>query len=230
MNNSSTPNDNTGQLIKTNADRGDAMKKVNITQRNKSALKSSGWDIHARTIARRVRKSEKSNKAQHRREFSRSDRAGQTPASNQPVKTVSDVVAYVAEQLRGRLVIALNGYADVKRNQFENPEAVWLALHCLATEVYDARLGDRPAPQLAQTVFETCGWQYAPNQSKTVLQRHPREYTTSYLGKEYKIDNHLKWGVGTDPSKIMRIAFAVDKRRKVIIVGYIGPHQRTRRS
>ena len=230
MNNSITSNGSIDQSIKTRSEGGDTLNNTNIAQSKKSVLKSSGRDIRARTRSRRVRKLDNANKAQHRREFSRVRRRGQNPASSQPIETVSAVVAHAEEKFKGKLVFALNRRSFVKGNPFEETAAFWMALHCLGTEVYEASVGKLSAPQLEHIVYEACGWKYAANQGKDVKQRFRDEYTTQYNGKTYEIDRHLKWGIGRNSRKIMRIAFAVDKRRKLIIVGYIGPHQRTRRS
>ena len=230
LNNSNIHNGNTDQLNKTISHGGDALNNTNVVQHSKSELKSSERDRHARTKSRRVRKLANANRAQHRREFSRTDRGQQVQASNQPIETVSDIVARVEKQFEGKLVFALNRRSFVKGNPFEETARFWLALHCLGTEVYEASVGELSAPQLDLVVREACGWKYSANQGKDVKQHFQGEYTTRYNGKTYEIDQHLKWGVGRDSRKIMRIAFAVDKRQKLIIVGYIGPHQRTRRS
>ena len=145
-------------------------------------------------------------------------------------ESVVEVVEYAESKFRGHLVFALNGDSHVKGNPFINLDVLWKALECLATIVRDSKLGTSSHPQLADAVLERCGWEYAPNQGKDIRRRKPDAYSTWYKGKQYDIQRHLKFGVGTDARCIMRVAFAWDSKLEKIIVGYIGPHQPTRRS
>jgi hypothetical protein len=49
-------------------------------------------------------------------------------------------------------------------------------------------------------------------------------------GRKAYAEQHLKFGVGADPSNMIRIGFFWDDLKKVWVIGYIGPHQRNTKS
>ena len=83
---------------------------------------------------------------------------------------------------------------------------------------------------LNESIKSTCGgWEYKPNQKDITFNMYPEWYTTTMDGTTYELRKHIGKGTGRD-SNIIRIAFNWDDASQRVLVGYIGPHQRSRAS
>ena len=58
----------------------------------------------------------------------------------------------------------------------------------------------------------------------------PEWYRTRVDDREYELDMHVGKGTSFDPQNTIRIAFDWDDEGKRVVVGYIGRHQKNRRS
>ena len=86
----------------------------------------------------------------------------------------------------------------------------------------------KASPELIE---EACpGWFYRANQSDTTMGRFPDWYRTKVNGATLELSNHVGKGTSHDPRHTIRIAFAWDEENDRIIVGFVGVHQRNRRS
>ena len=144
------------------------------------------------------------------------------------IENVSDAVRYAEDMYPDRLLLKTNSKSQVRDNPFEKPEDVWEALKWLATDVsgrqgrHIRRPGLRPVSQgsLWLAVQE---WS-ARYDKKQVSSEW---YTTKTNNKTYWLLEHIGTGASKDARHTIRIAFDWDKDEKLVVVGYIGQHQRT---
>lgn len=143
------------------------------------------------------------------------------------IENVSDAVGYAEGMFPDRLLLKTNSKSQVRDNPFEKPEDVWEALKWLATEYRDARAGISSIPDFDLSVREACGWQYKSDQHETTRNKYREWYTTKTNNKTYWLLEHIGTGASKDARHTIRIAFDWDRDEKMVVVGYIGQHQRT---
>ena len=143
------------------------------------------------------------------------------------IENVSDAVRYAEDMFSDRLLLKTNSKSEVRGNPFEKPEDVWEALKWLATSYRDARAGISGVPDFDLSVREACGWQYKSDQHETTRNKYREWYTTKTNNKTYWLLEHIGTGASKDARHTIRIAFDWDKDEKLVVVGYIGQHQRT---
>ena len=161
----------------------------------------------------------------------RLDEAG-LPAEGWPApRTVRDAVALAGKLFPDRLAIALNSKSDNKRSQFQKPQEVFDALAWLATAYHQRRGNPGGSPDFDKLLKESCpGWSYKSSQTEITREQFEEWYTTIWEGRRYDLSPHLGKGISYDPQNTIRIAFDWDDDRKRVVVGYIGMHQRNRKS
>jgi len=138
------------------------------------------------------------------------------------------VVRSVVASHPERLVLALNSRSQLRGYPFEDLEALGSALTFLATTYWEARFAGRSCPDLKGELQRTAtGFSYQPHQSDGTTGRYPEDYVTTWEGREYPLTRHVGKGTARDRRRCVRIAFAVDDEREVIVLGYFGQHQRT---
>jgi len=143
------------------------------------------------------------------------------PVDAESVRSVREAIAQAREMFPDRLLIKLNSRSN-EDTPFVNPPEVLDALAWLAT-AYRNGPTDR--------IGETCpGWFYKSNQSASTMGQFPDWYRTRVNGTAWKLAAHLGKGTSHDPHHTIRIAFAWDEPNERVIVGFIGLHQRNRRS
>ena len=143
------------------------------------------------------------------------------------VESVEDAVSLAGELFEGKLLVSMNSKSEVEGNPFEKPAEVWDALEWLATTYYDSRTGGASVPDFDQSIREACGWWYKSDQHETTHNKYRDWYTTRVNGKRHWILEHIGTGSGRDARHTIRIAFDWDRDERVVVVGYIGQHQRT---
>lgn len=162
-----------------------------------------------------------------------SESAGQArPEEEEPVQLakVDDAVELAAKSFPDRLRIALNSKSN-SNTPFQKPDEVFDALAWLATEYHRRRSNPGDAPNFDKLIKESCpGWSYKPKQTEVTKEQFAEWYTTTLDGKSYQLDAHIGKGTSFDPHQTIRIAFDWDDELKQVIVGYVGRHQRNRRS
>ena len=151
----------------------------------------------------------------------------QSPGANgEDLPDIKTAVEVAGHSFEDRLLFALNSKSE-KNPSFEDTTSVWKAFEWLATEYYESRCnGFDGVDGFDEASREACGLWYKPKQSDTAKGKYPDHYTTKVNGTTYWLDEHIGRGSG-DPRTMIRIAFAWDKDRRVVVVGYIGRHQRT---
>ncbi len=160
----------------------------------------------------------------------RLDEAGLPAEGRTETRTVRDAVALAGKLFPDRLAIALNSKSD-KRSQFQKPQEVFDALAWLATVYHHRRANPGGSPDFDKLLKESCpGWSYKSSQTEITREQFEEWYTTTWEGKSYVLNPHLGKGISYDPQNTIRIAFDWDDDRKRVVVGYIGMHQRNRKS
>ena len=130
---------------------------------------------------------------------------------------------------RDRLVFRPNKKSELDYG-YRRPKEVWDALDWLATTYHDAQTGKARIIDLNESIRNTCsGWEYRPNQTDITFNTFREWYETTWDGKPYELREHLAKGTGRD-ANVIRIAFAWDEDAERVVVGYLGPHQRSRAS
>ena len=142
------------------------------------------------------------------------------------MQDVKDVIERAEAAFRRELVIRLNSRSE-KAPQFRDAQSVWNAFAWLATDYYKSRCGEASEVDLDYSLREACGWWYKPNQSDTAMNKYRDYYTTKVNGQTYVLDKHIGKGSSKDPRYTIRVAFAWDKERQIVVIGYVGQHQKT---
>ena len=146
------------------------------------------------------------------------------------VVNVSDALALAEKTFPSRLRLALNSKSN-KNSPFQKPEEVFDALAWLATEYHRHRSNPGAAPNFDKLIKESCpGWSYKSKQTALTKEQFAEWYTTTLDGKTYELDAHIGKGTSFDPQQTIRIAFDWDNDLRQVIVGFLGRHQRNRRS
>ncbi len=155
------------------------------------------------------------------------DAAGGEPV---PLRSVSDALALAEKTFPDQLLFALNSKSD-RNTPFRKPDEVFDVLAWLSTEYHRLRAEPGANPDFNRLVKEACpGWSYSPGQAEVAKEQFADWYTTTVDGKTYDLYPHIGKGASFDPQNTIRIAFAWDDDLRKVIVGYVGLHQRNRRS
>ena len=137
---------------------------------------------------------------------------------------VASVLEFVETRWPSQLKLALNRASD-PHTYFDQPSQLYSALEWLATTYRDARTGEKTVTNLDVSLFTTCGWRYRPSQPDSVPGRYKADYQTIDDGTTYILREHIGRGTGRVAGQI-RVAFVWDEEREIVIVGYVGRHQR----
>ncbi len=150
-------------------------------------------------------------------------------ADEPPPASVSEAVARARKVFPDQLVIALNSKSD-KSSAFRKPVEVFDALAWLATDYHQLRSNPpgKPPPFDRLLKLSCPGWSYKPHQATLTKEKFDDWYRTEVDGRSYDLGAHLRKGADRDPQTTIRIAFAWDDERDMVVVGYIGLHQKNR--
>ena len=160
----------------------------------------------------------------------RMEEAGLPASGQNEPRTVKDAVTRAEKLFPDRLAVALNSKSE-KRNLFQRPQEVFDALAWLAIEYHDRRANPGGSPDFDKLLKEACpGWSYKSGQTEITREQFEEWYTTTWEGRTYRLNPHLGKGTSHDPQNTIRIAFDWDDERRRVVVGYIGMHQRNRKS
>lgn len=160
---------------------------------------------------------------QWRRTYVDEKRRSRALADDDPVTvdSVRGAIALAQETFPDRLLIKLNSKSN-SDTPFESPGEVFDALAWLATAYRKV-----PPEQLG----EVCpGWFYKANQSDKTMGRFREWYQARVDDTTWELSNHVGKGNSHDPRYTIRIAFAWDETKDRVVVGFVGVHQKNRRS
>ncbi|MYE53978.1 MAG: hypothetical protein F4X34_02125 [Chloroflexi bacterium] len=145
------------------------------------------------------------------------------------IESIRQALGLARARYGDRLVYHPNSKSESDYN-YRRPKEVWDALEWLAKTYYAVQTGKERVIDLNESIRNTCGgWEYKANQTDITLNTFREWYETKKDGKIYELREHLAKGTGRD-ANVIRIAFAWDDDSEQVIVGYVGPHQRTRNS
>lgn len=142
-------------------------------------------------------------------------------------QNIAESVAWAEERFPEQLLFHLNNASWVKNNPFEDANATLEALEWLATTYFRSRTGEISQPNLDESLYQVCRWQYVSNQSEVTMGQYNRWYRTTVNGVSYDLSEHMGRGNSKDPTNTIRVAFYWDKDLRKVIIGYIGQHQQT---
>ncbi len=152
-----------------------------------------------------------------------SQRAGESGETVPDFQDVAAALDYVEGRWPDKLRIALNSSSD-RKLVFDQPNQLYTALEWLATVYRDARMGERT--DLKESLAAACNWDYVPQQSEVTMGKYPSYYETVDDGVTFRLEPHIGRGINRGTGQI-RVAFAWDDEREVVVVGYVGRHQHT---
>lgn len=145
-------------------------------------------------------------------------------------KNVRDAVDQAGQMYPNQLLYEFNSKSD-DNTPYSKPVEVFKALCWLATEYRNCKLHSEKGVDLGKLLQKTCpNWSYSPHQSATTKGKWKEWYIASRGEKKYELDSHIKAGNKHDPKSTIRIAFAWDEEDKVVVVGFIGLHQKNTKS
>ena len=148
----------------------------------------------------------------------------------QEFESIEQALELAKKRYPNRLVIRPNKKSEVS-NFYRNPNEVWNALEWLATTYHDTQTGKVRVKDLDESLRQVCsGWSYAGDQTDITVNTYLEWYTTMVDGVRYYVRKHIGKGRTRSANNIIRIGFDWDAQSERIIVGYIGPHQRNRKS
>jgi hypothetical protein len=148
-----------------------------------------------------------------------------------PVQSVADAVENASSRWSQELVFSLNSKSEGDESPFQPPSEVFQALEWLANTYHPSKLGNKPVPNFDTDIKQKInGWEYSAKQSEVATGRYKEWYQCQWEGRTYSITEHIGTGTSARPEETIRIAFAWDKTRKKVVVGYIGQHQKNTKS
>jgi len=148
-----------------------------------------------------------------------------------PPKTVAEAVEEAKRLYADRLVFALNAKSDVDENPFEEPEKFFQALSWLANDYHDSKTGKKKGTTLNDSIKRTLqDWFYSGGQSDHTVGQYRNWYCCKFEERTWVLGEHIGTGISRDARHTIRIGFTWDKTGQRVIIGYIGQHQRNRRT
>ena len=144
-----------------------------------------------------------------------------------PPETVAEAVEVICGKYTDRFAQAFNSKSEHEESNYGDINELVKAMEWLATTYYDAKIGAKPCADLDRSLREAVtGWSYSPHQSDKATGQWPEWYQCTWQKKKYDITEHMRHGTSSDPRTTIRVAFAWDREKKKIVLGYIGQHQR----
>ena len=148
-----------------------------------------------------------------------------------PVDSVADAIEQAGSRWAGQLVFAPNSKSEGDESPFQPAYEVLQAFEWLATIYYPAKLGKLRVTNLMINIRERIpGWTYAAHQSEVAVTRFREWYRCQWEGCVYSIAEHIGTGSSPRPEETIRIAFAWDKPKRKIVIGFVGQHQKNTKS
>lgn len=162
----------------------------------------------------------------------------QRAAQQQHVQQLRDLPATLGEMLslvealfptRVRVTARARASAvDAAIGATRDARVAWRMLHALATTLYELLFAEKPTANLLQTFRAHTGIELTLTEGE--LTKHSARlrdlrYDFDDTGQPIDITPHLKFGVR--PPRLLRIHFAIDRDRRLLIIGHCGDHLET---
>ncbi len=147
-----------------------------------------------------------------------------------PVTSVAEAIKRAEEKFSDRLVFALNAKSD-SESPFESPDEVFAAFVWLANGYFESKSGRNPGKVLNDSIRDVLiNWSYSGGQSDQTMGEFRSWYECHCDGRKWQLGEHIGTGSSKDARYTIRVGFTWDKERKRIIIGFIGQHQRNRKT
>lgn len=159
-------------------------------------------------------------------EVERDDDANLLPPSN-----VREAVERAKKLFGTRLIFALNNKSKVEESEFEEPEELFEALSWLANDYFDSKTSVNSGTPLRESIKKSLAdWFYSGGQSDQTMGEFKDWYRCQFEGRRWELGEHIGTGVSKDARHTIRVGFAWDDDGKRVIIGFIGQHQRSRKT
>lgn len=143
--------------------------------------------------------------------------------------SVDEAVNKALEMYPKRLKLCGRARSMVKASTYQNTQQVFKALEWLASTYAGVRKGSVRG-DLVKSCKEQTGMDYKAHQSKITMGQFEDEYYVKWEGKKRELVEHLRHGSSKSPMETLRIAFFYDPPSNQIVIGYVGQHQRNRKT
>ncbi|MBA8782950.1 MULTISPECIES: hypothetical protein [Aeromonas] len=128
----------------------------------------------------------------------------------------------ISKLFPNRVLILEDAYhSTTKSLSFKNSSKLLGLLGRLVTEYLDLVLSEGDVK--ARSLF---GAAYSASESETVerTDKYASQRTFDYDGAKVAMFRHLKIGNSRNPDETIRVYFHIDNTKKIIVIGYCGPH------
>jgi hypothetical protein len=143
-------------------------------------------------------------------------------------QSVEEMIAHIEERYSDRVVVELNNASDSDA-EFKDIDRFQKAIIWLCTDFVAWKRGERAGVNYKDLQLELknlCSFDYKTGQSRTTIGRNRADYETTYDERRFEITEHIGWGKKAS-NKPIRVAFAWDDVTDRLVIGYVGPHQKT---
>lgn len=148
--------------------------------------------------------------------------------------TLADLEGWYREELSERLLILPGALHEAKSSPFEDVNLVYTSLKLLAEEYWELRVnGGLDRKRKWHSELKNLGLTVAPSISKSRAGEQRREYYVKYPvgsppGNTKFLEQHLKKGNDRDQRFCFRLYFFWDKKKRLVVVGWLPSHLGTR--
>lgn len=161
----------------------------------------------------------------------RPEAAGEDASNLLPLTTVNEAVERASQLFANRLVFALNSKSEVDESAFDEPEELFAALSWLANNYFDSKSSVKSGKPLRDSIKEVLpDWFYSGGQSDQTMGQYKDWYRCRFEDRNWELGEHIGTGTSKDARHTIRIGFTWDKEGKRVIIGFIGQHQRSRKT
>jgi len=143
--------------------------------------------------------------------------------------SVEEAVETIKGRYGQRVLFAGRTRKQVRECVYKDPQQIFRALEWVATVYVNSRRTGVEGGDIRLSCKDQTGMDYVPHQSEVTMGMFDRDYFIEVDGVRVPLEMHLKKGVSKDSNSI-RIAFAYDSKSERVIIGYIGKHQRNRKT
>lgn len=140
-------------------------------------------------------------------------------------QSLEEIVRLKSEALVDRVVFAREAIESAKDyTACKSLDRAWEMLYHIGTTLYDLKFNSDETGDIARLFRERSGYEYAKTEGQNTKSdsKLKQSRIVEYDGREFGMWAHIIYG-NTEP-KMLRIYFAYDDEKKLIVVGYVGPH------
>lgn len=146
-------------------------------------------------------------------------------------ETLPAILDLIAQLFPARVRVTSRAYKSAEGAALERARAGrlgWPLLHALATTLHDLVFAEPPTPDIETTFQRQTGIELAFGESKQT-NRNDRlmalRRDVDDRGEPIDLTPHLK--LGNRPPRRLRVHFAIDRERRLLIIGHCGDHLET---